>query len=91
MKPYLKLIAILFLPLAFVIFYAYSPMQLPPPGWKLSKLTLEGQGVLLGQGARGKEQEEEQGARSKGQEDCEGSLYSLAPCPLPLAPLMSAC
>ena len=40
MKSYLKLIAILFLPLAFVLYYAYSPMQLPPPGWKLSKLTV---------------------------------------------------
>ena len=38
MKAYLKLIAILLLPLAFVIFYAYSPVQIPPPGWKLSKL-----------------------------------------------------
>lgn len=38
MKSYLKLIAILLLPLAFVIYYAYSPVQLPPPGWKLSKL-----------------------------------------------------
>lgn len=38
MKSYLKLIAILLLPLAFVIFYAYSPVQIPPPGWKLSKI-----------------------------------------------------
>jgi len=38
MKSYLKLIAILLLPLAFVIWYAYSPMQLPPPGWKLGKI-----------------------------------------------------
>ena len=38
MKSYLKIIAILLLPLAFVIFYAYSPVQIPPPGWKLSKI-----------------------------------------------------
>lgn len=38
MKAYLKLIAILLLPLAFVIYYAYSPVQIPPPGWKLSKV-----------------------------------------------------
>lgn len=38
MKAYLKVIAILLLPLAFFIFYAYSPVQIPPPGWKLSKL-----------------------------------------------------
>lgn len=38
MKAYLKLIAILLLPLAFVIWYATSPIQLPPPGWKLSKM-----------------------------------------------------
>ena len=38
MKAYLKLIVILLLPLAFVIFYAYSPMQIPPPGWRLSKI-----------------------------------------------------
>lgn len=37
MKAYLKLIAILLLPLAFVIWYAYSPVQIPPPEWKLSK------------------------------------------------------
>ena len=37
MRAYLKLIAILLLPLAFVIWYANSPVQLPPPGWKLSK------------------------------------------------------
>ena len=37
MKSYLKLIAILLLPLAFIIWYASSPLQLPPPGWKLSK------------------------------------------------------
>ena len=37
MRAYLKLIAILLLPLAFVIWYAYSPVQIPPPGWKLSK------------------------------------------------------
>ena len=92
MKPYLKLIDILFLPLAFVIYYAYSPVQLPPPGWKLSKLTLEGQGVLLEQGARSKGQEEEQGvllgqgARSKGQENTNCPRNPLVPCPLPLAP-----
>lgn len=38
MKAYLKLIGILIIPLAFVIFYAYSPVQIPPPGWKLSKI-----------------------------------------------------
>lgn len=38
MKSYLKIVAILFLPLAFVVFYAYSPVELPPPGWKLSKI-----------------------------------------------------
>ena len=37
MRAYLKLIAILLLPLAFVLYYAYSPVQIPPPGWKLSK------------------------------------------------------
>jgi len=40
MKSYLKLIAIFLLPLAFVIWYADSPVQLPPPGWKLSKMQL---------------------------------------------------
>lgn len=40
MKSYAKLIAILLLPLAFVLYYAYSPVQLPPPGWKLSKLSV---------------------------------------------------
>ena len=38
MKAYLKLIGILLLPLAFVIWHAYSPVQIPPPGWKLSKI-----------------------------------------------------
>ena len=38
MKSYLKIIAILFLPLAFVVLYANSPVQIPPPGWKLSKI-----------------------------------------------------
>lgn len=38
MRAYLKLIAILLLPLAFVLYYAYSPVQIPPPGWKLSKV-----------------------------------------------------
>ena len=38
MKSYLKLIAILLLPLAFIIWYASSPVQLPPPGWKLGKI-----------------------------------------------------
>ena len=38
MRSYLKLIAILLLPLAFVIWYASSPIQLPPPGWKLGKM-----------------------------------------------------
>lgn len=38
MKAYLKLIGILLLPLAFVIWYASSPVQIPPPEWKLSKM-----------------------------------------------------
>ena len=37
MKSYLKLIGLLVLPLAFVVWYASSPIQIPPPGWKLSK------------------------------------------------------
>ena len=37
MKAYLKVIGILLLPLAFVIWYANSPVQIPPPGRKLSK------------------------------------------------------
>jgi len=37
MKAYLKLIGILVLPLAFVIWYANTSVQIPPPGWKLSK------------------------------------------------------
>ena len=37
MKAYLKVIGILLLPLAFVIWYANSAVQIPPPGWKLSK------------------------------------------------------
>ena len=37
MRAYLKLLGILLLPLAFVVWYANSPVQLPPPGWKLSK------------------------------------------------------
>ncbi len=41
MKAYLKLIAILLLPLAFVIWYAYSPVQIPPPEWKLSKIRIQ--------------------------------------------------
>ena len=69
MKPYLKLIAILFIPLAFVIFYAYSPVQLPPPGWKLSKLTLP-------EGARSKEQ----GAREHNELSCTPDK-PLAPAP----------
>ena len=40
MKSYLKLIGILTLPLAFILYYAYSPVQIPPPGWKLTKLQL---------------------------------------------------
>lgn len=40
MKSYAKLIAILLLPLAFVLWHAQSDVQLPPPGWKLSKLSL---------------------------------------------------
>lgn len=38
MRAYLKVIGILLLPLAFVIFYAYSSVQIPPPGWRLSKV-----------------------------------------------------
>lgn len=37
MKSYLKIIAILLFPLAFIFFYANSSIQIPPPGWKLSK------------------------------------------------------
>lgn len=40
MKSYAKLIAILLLPLVFVLWHAHSDVQLPPPGWKLSKLSL---------------------------------------------------
>ena len=38
MKLYAKVIAILALPLIFVVAYALCPIQLPPPGWTLSKL-----------------------------------------------------
>lgn len=44
MKAYLKVIAILSIPLAFILLYAYTPMQLPPPGWKLSKISISGKG-----------------------------------------------
>lgn len=37
MKLYAKVIAILALPLIFVVAYALCPIQLPPPGWTLSK------------------------------------------------------
>lgn len=40
MKLYAKVIAILALPLIFVVAYALCPIQLPPPGWTLSKLDL---------------------------------------------------
>ena len=40
MKLYSKVIAILALPLIFVVAYALCPIQLPPPGWKLSKIVL---------------------------------------------------
>ena len=40
MKSYAKVIAILALPLIFVVAYALCPIQLPPPGWKLRKLNL---------------------------------------------------
>jgi hypothetical protein len=40
MKLYAKVIAILALPLIFVVAYALCPIQLPPPGWSLSKLSL---------------------------------------------------
>ena len=38
MKLYAKVIAILALPLIFVVAYALCPIQIPPPGWTLSKL-----------------------------------------------------
>ena len=41
MKLYAKVIAILALPLFFVVAYALCPIQLPPPGWTLSKLNLK--------------------------------------------------
>ena len=41
MKLYAKVIAILALPLIFVVAYALCPIQIPPPGWKLSKLDLK--------------------------------------------------
>ena len=41
MKLYAKVIAILALPLIFVVAYALCPIQLPPPGWTLSKLELK--------------------------------------------------
>ena len=41
MKLYAKVIAILALPLIFVVAYALCPIQLPPPGWKLSKIDLK--------------------------------------------------
>lgn len=41
MKLYVKVIAILALPLIFVVAYALCPIQLPPPGWTLSKLNLK--------------------------------------------------
>lgn len=41
MKAYLKLIAILLLPLVYVIWYANSSVQIPPPGWKLSKAPMQ--------------------------------------------------
>ena len=41
MKSYAKVIAILALPLFFVVAYALYPIQLPPPNWKLSKIQLK--------------------------------------------------
>lgn len=41
MNLYAKVIAILALPLIFVVAYALCPIQLPPPGWTLSKLDLK--------------------------------------------------
>ena len=41
MKLYAKVIAILALPLIFVVAYALCPIQLPPPGWTLSKIDLK--------------------------------------------------
>lgn len=42
MKLYAKVIAILALPLIFVVAYALCPIQLPPPGWTFSKIDLKG-------------------------------------------------
>lgn len=41
MKLYAKVIAILALPLIFVVAYALCPIQLPPPGWTLSKIDIK--------------------------------------------------
>ncbi|MBO7067094.1 MAG: SGNH/GDSL hydrolase family protein [Bacteroidaceae bacterium] len=41
MKLYAKVIAILALPLIFVVAYALCPIQLPPPGWTFSKIDLK--------------------------------------------------
>jgi hypothetical protein len=41
MKLYAKVIAILALPLIFVVAYALCPIQLPPPGWTFSKINLK--------------------------------------------------
>ncbi len=41
MKAYLKLIGILLLPLALVIYYADSTIQIPLSGWKLSKARIQ--------------------------------------------------
>ena len=40
MKLYVKVIAILALPLIFVVAYALCPIQLPPPGWTISKISI---------------------------------------------------
>ena len=91
MKAYLKLIAILLLPLTFVIWYASSPVQIPPPGWKLSKAHNSGLGVKgKEQGAKEKEQEaknKKQGARGKEQENTTCPNKPLAPCPSHPAPI----
>ncbi len=52
MKLYAKVIAILALPLIFVVAYALCPIQLPPPGWTLSKLDLRASHVPSQEGTR---------------------------------------
>ena len=52
MKLYAKVIAILALPLIFVVAYALCPIQLPPPGWTLSKLDLKASPTPSDRGVR---------------------------------------